>query len=79
MLTAEQFNAAQKANIDIDPGKTVAMDDLLRTWFATGSSSALGTLEIRPLTKSSSATSSSAVKGLGNFVTFASSRTKRKQ
>ena len=65
----------KQATIDVEPSRTVAMDDVLRTWFGSGSASVLGTMEIRPLTKSSNATSSSAVKGLGNFVTFASSRT----
>jgi hypothetical protein len=64
----------KQAIIDIEPSRTVAMDDVLRTWFGSGTASVLGSLEIRPLTKSSNATSSSAIKGLGNFVTFASSR-----
>jgi uncharacterized repeat protein (TIGR01451 family) len=65
----------KQAVIDVEPSRTVAMDDVLRTWFGSGNASVLGTMEIRPLTKSSNATSSSAIKGLGNFVTFASSRT----
>jgi hypothetical protein len=65
----------RQTTMDIEPGRTVALDDVLRTWFGTGTSSVLGTLEIRPLTKSSSATSSAAVRGLQPFVTFASSRT----
>ncbi|HVS33890.1 MAG TPA: IPT/TIG domain-containing protein [Thermoanaerobaculia bacterium] len=67
--------AGRQATIDIEPGRTVALDDVLKTWFGTGTTSALGTLEIRPLTKTAASTSSAAVKGLPNFVTFAASRT----
>lgn len=64
-----------QTTIDIDPGRTIALDDVLRIWFATGTSNATGTLEIRPITQAANATSASAVKGLSNFVTFAASRT----
>jgi len=39
-------------NLNIDPGQTVAMDDILRKWFGLGgsaASSASGLIEIRPL------------------------------
>jgi hypothetical protein len=65
----------RQTTLDIEPGGTVALDDILRTWFGTGETSALGMLEIRPLTQASSSTSSSTVRGLQNLVTFASSRT----
>lgn len=65
----------RQATLDIEPGRTIALDDVLRSWFGTGTASVVGTLEIRPLTQSSSTTSSSAVRGVPNFVTFASSRT----
>ncbi len=65
----------RQTTLDIEPGRTIALDDVLRSWFGTGDSSILGTLEIRPLTQSNSATSSAATRGVPNFVTFASSRT----
>jgi hypothetical protein len=72
---AAGISEGRQTTIDIDPGRTIALDEVLRTWFASGSSNTTGTLEIRPLTQSASTTSSGAVKGLANFVTFASSRT----
>ncbi|MEO6486923.1 MAG: hypothetical protein ABIO78_03155 [Thermoanaerobaculia bacterium] len=66
----------RQTTIDIEPGRTIALDDVLKTFFGTGpSNSAIGTLEIRPLTQASSSTSSATVRGISNFVTFASSRT----
>jgi hypothetical protein len=65
----------RQTTLDIEPGRTIALDDVLRSWFGTGSTSVLGTLEVRPLTRSSSSTSSAATRGVPNFVTFASSRT----
>jgi uncharacterized repeat protein (TIGR01451 family) len=67
----------KQTTIDIDPGKTVALDDVLDTWFGAGANAtgASGALEIRPLTKSSTSVSSSAQSGLPNIVTFAMSRT----
>jgi uncharacterized repeat protein (TIGR01451 family) len=67
----------KQTTIDIDPGRTVALDDVLNSWFGAGSSSsgATGSLEIRPLTKSTTSVSSTAVSGLPNIVTFATSRT----
>ncbi len=65
----------RQATLDIEPGRTIALDDVLRSWFGTGTANVVGTLEIRPLTQSSSTTSSSAVRGVPNVVTFASSRT----
>lgn len=67
----------KQTTIDIDPGRTVALDDVLNSWFGAGSSAtgAVGALEIRPLTTSATSVSSSAVTGLPNIVTFATSRT----
>src|SRR5688500_9134984 len=53
----------RRTPFSIESGVTVALDDVLRGWFGTGSNSVLGTLEIRPITETSS------------FATFASSRT----
>ena len=59
----------------VDPGRTVALDDVLRSWFGTGNESVTGSLEIRPLTQAASSTSSAALTGLANRFTFAASRT----
>ena len=67
----------KQTTIDIDPGRTVALDDVLQSWFGSGTSAtgATGSLEIRPLTSSASSVSSSALSGLPNLLTFATSRT----
>ncbi|HJW93474.1 MAG TPA: hypothetical protein VJ901_07640, partial [Thermoanaerobaculia bacterium] len=66
----------RQTQIDVDPGRTIALDDILKTWFSSGSSDgSTGTLEIRPLTSTSSKVTSNAITGLANLVTFASSRT----
>jgi parallel beta-helix repeat protein/VCBS repeat-containing protein len=67
----------KQTTIDVEPGRTVALDDVLDTWFGAGANAqgAAGALEIRPLTSSSTGISSSAVSGLPNIVTFATSRT----
>ncbi|HYC92977.1 MAG TPA: hypothetical protein VEO54_27475, partial [Thermoanaerobaculia bacterium] len=63
----------QQTRFAIEPGRTVALDDVLKSWFGTGNGSAIGTLEIRPLTQTS--TASAALGMLANLTTFASSRT----
>ncbi len=65
----------KQTTFSIEPGRTIALDDILKSWFGTGSDSAVGTLEIRPLTQTTTSTSSAAFAGLANLVTFASSRT----
>jgi hypothetical protein len=65
----------QQSTFSIDPGRTIALDDILKSWFGTGNGSAMGTLEVRPLTETATSTSSAAFNGLVNLVTFASSRT----
>lgn len=67
----------KQATIDIEPGRTVALDDVLNSWFGAGTTAAgaTGALEIRPLTRSATSVSSSAVSGLPNISTFATSRT----
>jgi uncharacterized repeat protein (TIGR01451 family) len=59
--------------LSVEPGRTIALDDILQTWF--GEQSATGTIEIRPLTVTAATTSSKAVTGLPNLTTFAASRT----
>jgi uncharacterized repeat protein (TIGR01451 family) len=67
---------AKQTQIDIDPGKTLALDDVLRSWFSVGATTGgAGTLEIRPLTQTAATTSSQASSGVPNIVTFAASRT----
>jgi hypothetical protein len=65
----------QQSTFSVEPGQTVALDDILRSWFGTGGGNAFGSLEIRPLTQTSDATSGAAFSGLANFTSFASSRT----
>jgi large repetitive protein len=75
--SVEGVQSAKQATIDIDPGKTVALDDILGTWFSSGSlKGTIGTLEVRPLTQlTSAASAASALNSLANLTTFASSRT----
>ncbi|HJQ35661.1 MAG TPA: hypothetical protein VKB93_00850, partial [Thermoanaerobaculia bacterium] len=65
-------SAGRQTTFSIDPGQTVALDDVLKSWFGTGTSNAIGVLQIKPLTT----TTSNIVSGaLSNLVSFASSRT----
>jgi hypothetical protein len=59
----------------VDPGGTIALDDVLKTWFARATDSTLGSLEIRPETPTQQSTSSAALGALEAVVTFASART----
>jgi uncharacterized repeat protein (TIGR01451 family) len=63
----------KQTTLDIDPGRTVALDDVLQSWF--GSNGATGTLEVRPLTSSTNSAATTLPGGLANLLTFASSRT----
>jgi len=66
----------KQTQLDVDPGRTVALDDVLKSWFSSGSTDgSTGTLEIRPLTTTAAKITSNAISGLANLVTFASSRT----
>ena len=69
------ISAGKQTTFSIEPGRTVALDDVLKSWFGTGGESTVGTLEIRPLTQTTTSTSSSPLAGLANLVTFAASRT----
>ena len=64
-----------QTTFSIEPGRTIALDDILRSFFGTGTSNAVGVLQIKPLTSTSSSTSSAAFGPLANLVSFASSRT----
>jgi uncharacterized repeat protein (TIGR01451 family) len=63
----------KQTTVDIDPGRTIALDDVLESWF--GSNGATGTLEVRPLTATNTSPSAPLPNGLANILTFASSRT----
>jgi uncharacterized repeat protein (TIGR01451 family) len=68
------ISLGKQTTIDVEPGKTVALDDVLQNWF--GAQSATGTLEVRPMnTTSSTNAAAQALGALPNFVSFASSRT----
>ncbi|HKO56016.1 MAG TPA: hypothetical protein VJ276_09065, partial [Thermoanaerobaculia bacterium] len=68
---------AQQTTITIDPGQTIALDDILRTWFGSGNiASSTGMLEIRPLTTAKATPTVGAVLStLPGITTFAASRT----
>ena len=65
---------SKQTTIDINPGNTIALDDILGTWFNNTSGTAIGTLEIRPLSTQSTSTSPS-ITTVAPVSTFASSRT----
>jgi uncharacterized repeat protein (TIGR01451 family) len=69
------FTKGAQTTFSIEPGRTIALDDILRSFFGTGTSNAMGVLQIKPLTTTSSSTSSIAFGPLANLVSFASSRT----
>ena len=66
------IKAGQKSKTTIPSGVTIALNDIVTTWFGGVTSS--GTLEIRP-PETSTSTSSTPASGLANRSTFASSRT----
>ena len=63
----------KQTTFSIEPGRTIALDDILKSWFGTGNQSVTGTLEVRPVTQTSHAIN--GLSGLLNLSTFASSRT----
>jgi uncharacterized repeat protein (TIGR01451 family) len=68
------ISQGKQTTLDVDPGRTVALDDVLESWF--GSNGATGTLEIRPLTATTNTSTTTALpNGLANILTFAASRT----
>jgi uncharacterized repeat protein (TIGR01451 family) len=69
------ISTGRQTTFSIDPGRTIALDDILKGWFGTGSGSSTGTLEIRPMTQTTALTSVAGFGPLANLVTFASSRT----
>ena len=76
-FTLSQTNGTQSGSsttIEVEPGATMALDDILTNFFGLGSTgeTALGTLEIRPLT---SATTTFASAPTSVQTTVASSRT----
>jgi len=66
--------SGQSTTIDVDPGATMALDDILSNFFGVGGDggTATGVLEIRPLTSTTSSGSTSAIPSV---TTVASSRT----
>jgi hypothetical protein len=68
-------SAGRQTTFSIDPGQSVALDDVLKSWFGTGTSNAIGVLQIKPLTTTSSSTSIANFGPLSNLVSFAASRT----
>ncbi len=68
-------SAGRQTTFSIDPGQSVALDDVLKSWFGTGTSNAIGVLQIKPLTSTSSSIAVPNIGPLSNLVSFASSRT----
>jgi hypothetical protein len=70
------ISASKSTSINVEPGRTSAMNDVLASWFGvtplTPSSS--GALEVRPLTATTTSTSGAPRGGVPNAVTFAASR-----
>ena len=67
------ISQGQTATTEVAPGATVALNDIVSTWF--GGLTTSGTLEIRPMTVTATSTSSAPASGLADRITFASSRT----
>ena len=74
LTSTDGTKSGQSTTIDVDPGATMALDDILANFFGIGGDggAATGVLEIRPLT---STTSSGANSGTPSVQTVASSRT----
>ncbi len=74
MTGADGTQSGQSTSIQVDPGATLALDDIMANFFGIGAegAGATGMLEIRPLTPSASAPASS---GPPSIQTFAASRT----
>ncbi|MDP9362047.1 MAG: hypothetical protein M3P29_11405 [Acidobacteriota bacterium] len=72
LTRTDASQSGQSTTIQVDPGATMALDDILTSFFGAGSdgTSALGVLEIRPLTSTTSTQS-----GSPSVQTVASSRT----
>jgi uncharacterized repeat protein (TIGR01451 family) len=71
--TLTGISQGQATNVDVESGATLAVHDVVTTWF--GGVSTSGTLEIRPKTEIATSTSSAPASGLADRITFASSRT----
>jgi uncharacterized repeat protein (TIGR01451 family) len=69
------ITVGQRSTVTVEPGRTIALDDVVRTWFGTGEGSRTGVLEVRPQTPTSKSVSSVPIGGLAKVVTFAASRT----
>ncbi|HEX7708835.1 MAG TPA: hypothetical protein VF701_20410 [Thermoanaerobaculia bacterium] len=69
------ITVGQRSNVTVEPGRTIALDDVIRTWFGTGEGNRSGVLEVRPQTPSSKSISSVPIGGLAKVVSFAASRT----
>jgi hypothetical protein len=72
LTRTDASQSGQSTTIQVDPGATMALDDILTSFFGTGSdgTTALGVLEIRPLT-----TTQTTQNGPPSVQTVASSRT----
>jgi len=77
-IATDGTQSGNSTTIEIEPGATTALDDILSSFFGSGGASS-GTLEIRPVTTSTSSSSFASTVSptkLGvNTVTVASSRT----
>ncbi len=69
---ADSSRVGQQATVDIGAGQTVALDNLLRTWFGSGQTqNATGLLEVRPLRTGAAASQASRSRStIGSSRTF---------
>jgi hypothetical protein len=69
--------SGQSTTIQVDPGATMALDDILTSFFGTGSdgATALGVLEIRPLTTQSNLSSAVSIQTVASSRTYNSTPT----
>ncbi|HEX7708836.1 MAG TPA: DUF11 domain-containing protein, partial [Thermoanaerobaculia bacterium] len=65
----------RQTTFSIEPGQTIALDNILKTWFGTANTNTTGSLEIRPLTPVARSLSSATVGSVADLLTFASSKT----
>lgn len=71
------LQTSQSTTVEVPPGQTMALDDILKSWFGGGSAtgeSSVGALEIRPQT-TTSGSSAASVTAAAAVTTYATSRT----
>jgi hypothetical protein len=67
--------AGSSTQIQVDPGSTMALNDIMANFFGGGTGSSVGTLEIRPLTSTTATGAFTSTSGSQSLTTVVSSRT----